>query len=129
MCTKPLVIEPTRPGESRVELKVGSTLMIPIVGFHYDPKYYPEPELFDPERFNDDNKKNINPYTYMPFGVGPRACIGNRFALLELKLIFYHLLRNFEISIGSKMQLPVKLSRNLTPCFEGGTWLRFKPIR
>lgn len=43
---------------------------------HSDPEYYPEPEKFIPERFNEENKKNITPYTYFPFGDGPRTCIG-----------------------------------------------------
>lgn len=50
---------------------------IPIMGLHYDPNYYPNPEKFDPERFNDENKAKLNPYTYLPFGYGPRVCIGN----------------------------------------------------
>lgn len=44
-----------------------------------DPKYYPDPETFDPERFSDDNKSNIEPMSYLPFGVGPRNCIGSSF--------------------------------------------------
>jgi cytochrome P450 family 9 len=44
-----------------------------------DPKYYPNPEVFDPERFSEKNKHNIKPFTFSPFGVGPRACIGKVF--------------------------------------------------
>ena len=51
-------------------------VLIPIVGLHYDPEYYPDPEKFDPERFSPEKKNNILPYTYLPFGDNPRSCIG-----------------------------------------------------
>ena len=54
----------------------GLQIGIPIYCFHHDPKYFPEPEKFDPERFNEENRGNIDPDTYLPFGVGPRNCIG-----------------------------------------------------
>lgn len=49
---------------------------IPIHALHRDPKYFPEPDKFDPERFNEANKKNIVPGSFVPFGIGPRNCIG-----------------------------------------------------
>lgn len=51
-------------------------IWISIYGLHRDPKIFPNPENFDPERFSDENKDNIDPYTYIPFGSGPRNCIG-----------------------------------------------------
>jgi cytochrome P450 family 9 len=59
-----------------MEIHPGEALFIPIIGLHRDSNYYPDPEHFDPERFSDDNKHNINPLTYLPFGIGPRSCIG-----------------------------------------------------
>lgn len=60
----------------KFKIEKGSTLNFSIYGLHFDPKYYPNPERFDPERFSDDNKHNITPGTYVPFGAGPRSCIG-----------------------------------------------------
>lgn len=56
-------------------------LTIPVYPLHRDPEYFPDPEKFDPERFNDENKKKIKPFTYIPFGVGPRSCIGRLFVI------------------------------------------------
>lgn len=70
--------------ETGFTLDKGVSIMVPISGLHYDPEYYPDPEKYDPERFSDENKKNLTPYTYLPFGEGPRNCIGMFFNYLEL---------------------------------------------
>jgi hypothetical protein len=49
---------------------VKDNIIIPIYSLHRDPQYYPDPDRFDPERFSDENKSKINPYTYLPFGTG-----------------------------------------------------------
>lgn len=51
-------------------------VLIPVWGLHRDPEYFPNPDNFDPERFNERNKSKIVDYTYIPFGEGPRICIG-----------------------------------------------------
>lgn len=63
-------------GEMKFKIEKGLSFWIPIYGLHHDPKYFPNPGKFDPERFSDENKANIVPGTYVPFGVGPRNCIG-----------------------------------------------------
>lgn len=67
--------------ETDVIIEKGTFVYIPMFGLHYDPKYFPEPHKYDPERFNDENKKNIPPYSYIPFGEGPRNCIGKEFSI------------------------------------------------
>ncbi|XP_046751463.1 cytochrome P450 6A1-like isoform X2 [Diprion similis] len=54
----------------------GTAIVIPLLGLHMDPEVYPEPDKFDPERFNDDNIARRHRYAYLPFGEGPRICIG-----------------------------------------------------
>lgn len=70
---KPYTIE-LKNGKT-INLKVGDGLWIPIIGYHMDPQYFPNPENYNPERFSDDNKKNIVPGSYIPFSIGPRNCV------------------------------------------------------
>ncbi|KAH8300322.1 hypothetical protein KR044_012922 [Drosophila immigrans] len=85
-----------------VSLKKGDVLFIPIIALHYDPENFADPNEFRPERFSDENKHEIKPFTYLPFGVGPRSCIGNRMALMEVKSIVYHLMLNFQLVPAEK---------------------------
>jgi cytochrome P450 len=66
--------------ETGLTLEKGTSIFVPLAGLHYDPEYYPNPEKYDPERFSDENKAKIVPYTFMPFGEGPRICIGTKWA-------------------------------------------------
>lgn len=68
--TKPYVMENT--DGTRVQLNVGDGIWIPKYALHMDEQYFADPEKFDPERFNDENKDNICSGTYLPFGIGPR---------------------------------------------------------
>ncbi|XP_062944439.1 cytochrome P450 3A4-like isoform X2 [Cynocephalus volans] len=88
----------------------GVMVMIPIFALHRDPKYWTEPEEFRPERFSKKNKDSIDPYIYMPFGSGPRNCIGMRFALMNIKLALIRVLQNFSFKPCKETQIPVKLS-------------------
>lgn len=54
----------------------GDTIWIPIIGLHMDPHYFADPHRFDPERFSAERKNLIRPFTYLPYGAGPRSCIG-----------------------------------------------------
>ncbi|XP_062558845.1 probable cytochrome P450 9f2 [Armigeres subalbatus] len=91
----------------------GTCVWIPIHGIHHDPQYHPNPGEFDPERFSDANKANIKVGTYLPFGIGPRNCIGSRFALMELKAVMYHMLRRFSFHRSEKTQIPLKLRKGM----------------
>ncbi|XP_075851431.1 cytochrome P450 3A4-like [Microcebus murinus] len=88
----------------------GVVVMIPTYILHRDSKYWPEPEEFRPERFSKKNKDNIDPYIYLPFGNGPRNCIGMRFALMNMKLALVKILQNFSFKPCKETQIPVKLS-------------------
>ncbi|NWS73264.1 CP3AO protein, partial [Crotophaga sulcirostris] len=78
-----------------VTIPKGMGVLIPSYVLHRDPGCWPEPEEFRPERFSKENKESIDPYTFLPFGAGPRNCIGMRFALLVVKVAVVNLLQNF----------------------------------
>lgn len=90
-------------------LEPNNIVWIPTYAIHHDPKYYPNPDVFNPERFSDENKKKIHPSTYIPFGSGPRACIASRFALLQLKAVIFHILLEFKVECSPKTPIPLKL--------------------
>lgn len=75
---KSYTIDPVNAREKPLHLKTGQLCTYSVYSIHKDKKFFPNPNKFDPERFNDDNKQNIHPGAYIPFGVGPRNCIGNR---------------------------------------------------
>ncbi|KIM26472.1 hypothetical protein M408DRAFT_193558 [Serendipita vermifera MAFF 305830] len=74
-----------------VPIPKGSGIMINVVGLHYNPKYWDEPEVFRPERFLGDYNRDA----FMPFAAGPRACIGRRFSEVEAITVLAHLLLNY----------------------------------
>ncbi|XP_069342595.1 cytochrome P450 3A8-like isoform X1 [Eulemur rufifrons] len=88
----------------------GVVVMVPTHILHWDPKYWPEPKEFRPERFSKKNKDNIDPYLYLPFGAGPRNCIGMRFALMSMKLALVKILQNFSFKPCEETQVPMKLN-------------------
>ncbi|CAD7089887.1 unnamed protein product [Hermetia illucens] len=90
----------------------GAFIWIPIQPLHMDAKYFPEPEKFKPERFEDKNEINSTG-AYMPFGIGPRSCIGNRFALMEMKIALYYLLLKFTFEVCPETQIPAKLKNSM----------------
>ena len=84
-------------------LPAGTNLDISIWWVHRDPEHWDDPEVFDPERFTPENSRNRNPYAFVPFAAGPRNCIGQRFALLEAKLLIAYLVYNFKMSTEQEL--------------------------
>ncbi|XP_058829308.1 cytochrome P450 6g1-like isoform X2 [Topomyia yanbarensis] len=73
-------------------------VLVPIYAIHRDPKFFPDPLLFNPERFAKENLDNILPCTYMPFGVGPRTCLGSHFGTLQVKVAIVRILAQYQIA-------------------------------
>ncbi|XP_057322699.1 cytochrome P450 9e2-like [Microplitis mediator] len=128
VCTKNFELPPAVPGAKSYTLEAGSAVLLPMWAIHRNPEYYPEPEKFDPNRFLGEEKKNVNTSAYFPFGVGPRMCIGNRFALLETKVLLFQLLAKCNIKPAKKMILPMRISSSsVAVTAEGGFWLEIHP--
>lgn len=72
-------------------IKKGTVVIIPTHAIHHDPRYFPDPEKFNPERFTPESKASRNPYTFMPFGHGLRNCIVIRiteFTKLQIRIYY-----------------------------------------
>lgn len=72
ICTKSYKVP-----DSDLVIEKGTKVVISTLAIHHDPEYYPDPEKFDPERFTEEEKAKRHPFTYLPFGEGPRICMGN----------------------------------------------------
>ncbi|XP_055602437.1 cytochrome P450 4d2-like [Uranotaenia lowii] len=93
----------------------GTTLIVLIGTMHHDPRIYPEPRRFDPERFTDEAISRRHPFSYVPFGAAPRICVGQKYALVELKFLLTLLLVNFKfLPCDPENRVQVKVSLTLT---------------
>lgn len=129
ICSEEITLE--HQGRKATVLK-DINILIPIHQIHYDSEYYENPESFIPERFDEENgglKKFRDKGVYLPFGDGPRICIGMKFALMQSKASIATIVKNFEMSVNEKtadkLILDPKEFLNLKI---GGLWLDFKPI-
>jgi cytochrome P450 len=89
-----------------IEIPRGSTVIVYVYGAHHAPRYWEQPESFDPERFTNANNKLRTPFTHLPFGGGPRGCIGGNYAMLQILMILSVLLRkyDFELTPGQTIE-------------------------
>ncbi|KAL2093806.1 hypothetical protein ACEWY4_011118 [Coilia grayii] len=105
-------------------LPKGATLEIPAAYLHYDPEHWPEPEKFIPERFTAEAKANRHPFVYLPFGAGPRSCVGMRLAQLEMKMALVLILQRFTVEACSDTKVPLEVKSNSTLGPKNGIWVR-----
>ena len=80
-------------------IKKMTNVLMPIWYFHHSEKYWDEPLKFKPERFAPELKNNIDRYVYFPFGGGPRLCIGNNFAIMEMQIILILMYRKYKFRL------------------------------
>ena len=118
--TKPWTI----PGTD-ITVPVGVGVYIPILSFHKDPEYWENPEEFNPERFNTDNKSKIRTGTYAPFGLGPRQCLGNNYAKFTIKIILIYLVRFFDLENVENLPKDFKMDPNTLFTPLGGCRAKF----
>lgn len=127
ICNKPYVLKPD--GDEPVHIPEGTTILIPTYCLHHDPKLFPNPKKFDPERFNNERKTEIKSYAYQPFGLGRRSCIATKFALMEIKMGFFHLLSKFELVPAQSTKIPLVLMKNpFAFTSENGFWFDLKKL-
>ncbi|XP_061677953.1 thromboxane-A synthase isoform X2 [Syngnathoides biaculeatus] len=107
-----------------VSLPKGALLEIPPGFLHYDPEHWTEPEKFIPERFTPEAKASRHPFVYLPFGAGPRNCVGMRLALLEIKIALGRLLHRFNIITCSETKVPLELKSSSTLAPKNGIFIK-----
>lgn len=103
-CTQDYVL----PDTNHV-IKKGTPVVISLYGIHRDPEYFPDPDKYDPYRFEEETQ-NYNPVAYMPFGEGPRICIAQRMGRINSKLAIVKLLQNYNIEPMAKQELRYEAS-------------------
>ncbi|XP_012526373.1 probable cytochrome P450 6a14 isoform X2 [Monomorium pharaonis] len=102
ICTEEIILSTTN-----ISLPKETLITIPVLGIHRDPSIYPDPDNFDPERFNADKIAERHPYAYLPFGEGPRICIGLRFANLQIKVGLVSLLSKYKFKLNPRTPIPL----------------------
>nr|CAD7424993.1 unnamed protein product [Timema monikensis] len=119
-CTKKF----TFAGTNHV-IEKGIRLIIPVYALHHDPKYFPDPEQFNPDRFTEEAKRTRHNYSYLPFGEGPRICIGMRFGLMQTKVGLVSLLSKYKFSPCEKTSIPMVFNpKSSIPNPMNGIWLK-----
>jgi cytochrome P450 len=83
-----------------LDIPRGSTVIVYVYGAHHAPRYWQNPENFDTERFTKANEKLRRPFTFLPFGAGPRGCIGGNYAMLQILMILSDLLRRYDFQLA-----------------------------
>ncbi|KAF2893763.1 hypothetical protein ILUMI_12408, partial [Ignelater luminosus] len=110
-------------------IEKGTPVYIPMFGIHHDSKIYLEPDKYDPERFSKENRKNLPSFSYIPFGEGPRNCIGERFGVLVGKLGLARILSEYELETSLDTPVPLKFeTKTFLLASKVGLPIKFKKI-
>jgi cytochrome P450 len=102
-CNEPITLEMSKG--KKLSFDYGDIVLIPILSIHKNPQIFNDPEKFDPDRFSPEiggAKSYIDQGKLFTFGIGPRACVGSRFAIVQSKLAIASIIRNFEITLNPK---------------------------
>lgn len=114
---------------SGVVIPKGVQCVIPTLAFHRDPEIFPDPMNFDPDRFTAENKAKRHPFSFLPFGEGPRICIGFRFGMIQIKLCLALLLQTYRFEVCDRTENPILIDPvALTHQPKNGIWLKITKV-
>lgn len=110
-------------------IPAGMDVTIPVYALHHDPEAWPDPKVYDPERFRGPAKEARHPFQFLPFGAGPRNCIGMKYAMMEIKVALVRILRKFKFVRAPDTQVPLILHSGVTLGPRDGIHLRVKRVK
>ncbi|CAG2196160.1 CYP3A [Mytilus edulis] len=102
----------------------GTDVTIPISALHRISQNWPDPDKFDPQRFTQENKAKRPMYSYLPFGLGPRVCVGMRLVVMETKMALIAMIQHFKYCSCSKTEIPIPLEKGLLARPLNGVYIR-----
>ncbi|XP_065599254.1 thromboxane-A synthase isoform X3 [Cyrtonyx montezumae] len=104
-------------------IPAGAVIETAVGHLHHNPEFWPEPEKFIPERFTEEAKKERHPFAYLPFGAGPRGCIGRKMGLLETKMTLLRILQMFRFKTCPETEIPLQLKSKATLGPKNGVYI------
>lgn len=117
------------PGYPKHVIKKGMSIIIPAAAMHRDEKFYPNPDRFNPDNFTPERVKNRDSVEWLPFGDGPRNCIGMRFGEMQARIGLAMLVKNFRFSVCDQTPIPMKYNvKSVLLNSESGIFLRVERI-
>lgn len=106
VCTERIELE--KYDGKLVTIEKGTVVQIPSYSIHHDPDFYPNPNVFDPDRFDHVDLKSLRDEgKFFPFGHGPRQCIGMRYSTLVIKAAIAEIISHFELSVNARTKEPI----------------------
>ena len=95
------------PGDPKYIIEKDTQVIIPIYGIQHDPEFYPNSKEFVPDRFSPEMVKQRDAAEWLPFGDGPRNCIGMRFGQMQSRLGLASIIHRFRFSVCPKTEIPL----------------------
>jgi cytochrome P450 len=106
-------------------MKKGSIMLISPYVVHRDPRFFPDPERFDPERFAEGYEKRLPRFAYFPFGGGSHVCIGQPFAMMEATLVLATIAQRYQLQLAPDQRVEIQPLVTLRPKY--GMRMRLSP--
>ncbi|ESO81948.1 hypothetical protein LOTGIDRAFT_170488 [Lottia gigantea] len=128
---------PVTPGVARyctedvtidgIQFKQGMPIKIMTCVMNQDKEIFPEPDKFIPERFSKQESEKRHPMSWLPFGAGPKMCVGVKLGLLKCKLTVVQILRNYHIETSSETEIPIKTKLHPILAPKNGVHIKLVP--
>ncbi|XP_017125773.1 cytochrome P450 6a2 [Drosophila elegans] len=117
------------PGHPKFVIEKGTQILIPACAYHRDEDLYPDPETFDPERFSQEKVAARDSVEWLPFGDGPRNCIGMRFGQMQVRVGLAQIISRFKLSVCDQTEIPLTYTpMSLVLGTVGGIYLKVERI-